>query len=123
LRELALGAGLVPTADGGYAMKDEHGQVMFALTDGAPGTGQSAQGIALLFDVPRVARGLESFDRMNALALDLAERLGGRLVDDGGRGVNRASLQKDRKTLEAIYARMTARGIPAGGDRALRLFA
>lgn len=123
LGDLALRAGLVPTADGGYAMKDERGQIMFALTDGAPGTGQSAQGVALLFDVPRVARGLESFDRMNALALDLAERLGGHLVDDGGRGVNRASLQKDRKALEAIYARMTARGIPAGGDRALRLFA
>jgi hypothetical protein len=37
--------------------------------------------------------------------------------------VSRDSLDKDRRRLTELYARMEARGIPAGGERALRLFA
>jgi len=123
IRDLATQAGLVQGVDGTYSLRDEAGRLLFTLTDGAPGHDEAPHGVTLLFDVPRVAAGLAAFDRMTALGLQLAERLGGRLVDDGGRPVSRASLDKDRKSLEVIYARMAARGIPAGGDRALRLFA
>lgn len=123
LYDLAVAAGLSQGADGTYSLKDETGQLLFTLTDGAVDADEAAHGVVLLFDVPRVARGLEAFDRMTSLGLQLVERLGGNLVDDGGRPVSRASLERDRKSLESIYARMAARGISAGGERALRLFA
>lgn len=120
---LAVAAGLVRGADGGFSLRDADGRLLFSLADGTGGEEEPSHGITLLFDVPRVADGLTAFDRMAALGLDLAERLGGQLVDDGGRPASRASLARERQNLEAIYARMAARGIPAGGERALRLFA
>lgn len=123
ISDLAAQAGLVQGVDGTWSLRDETGQQLFTLNDGAAGQDEAAHGVALLFDVPRVAHGLEAFDRMTELGLKLAERLGGHLVDDGGRPVSRASLERDRKSLETIYASMAARGIPAGGERALRLFA
>jgi hypothetical protein len=44
------------------------------------------------------------------------------LVDDNGRNVSEDSLNRDRARLMSFYQRMEARGIPAGGERALRLF-
>jgi hypothetical protein len=123
IHELAARAGLVQGADGIYSLRDAEGRLSFTLTDGVQGADDVAHGLSLLFDVPRVANGLDAFDRMTRLGLELAEYLGGRLVDDGGRPVNRSSLEKDRASLEILYARMAARGIPAGGERALRLFA
>jgi len=82
----------------------------------------TTHGISLLFDVPRIADGLRVFDRMTELGFLLAERLKGRIVDDNGRAVTEDSLTKDRQRLGAYYARMQARGIAPGSDRALRLF-
>ena len=70
----------------------------------------------------RVADGLNVFDRMTRLGFDLAFRLEGRLVDDSGRPVSEDSLTRDRARLAHYFARMEERGIPAGGERALRLF-
>jgi FtsZ-interacting cell division protein ZipA len=120
---LAARAGLVQGVDGSYSLRGAEGQLLFTLTDGGGGQDEPAHGLALLFDVPRVAQGLTAFDHMTELGLELAERLGGRLVDDGGRPVSRASLERDRQSLVTIYARMAAQGIPAGSERALRLFA
>jgi hypothetical protein len=44
------------------------------------------------------------------------------MVDDNGRVVSEESLNRDRARLLAFYQRMEARGIPAGGERSLRLF-
>lgn len=121
LHDLATRAGLVRDADGGYTARDAQGRVAFTLADG--GEAQEGAGLTLLFDVPRVGNGLEAFDRMTELGFALADRLGGRLVDDAGRPVSRTSLERDRKSLETLYARLAARGVPGGGERALRLFA
>lgn len=121
LHDLATRAGLVQDADGGYTARDALGRVAFTVADG--GDAQGGAGLTLLFDVPRVGNGLEAFDRMTDLGFALADRLGGRLVDDAGRPVSRASLERDRKSLETLYARLAARGVPGGGERALRLFA
>jgi hypothetical protein len=43
-------------------------------------------------------------------------------VDDNGRQVNEDSLQRDRARLQDYFDRMARRGIPAGSERALRLF-
>lgn len=129
IQEQVTAAGLMQGADGRYGLHDEAGQLVFTLAphDEPPNPTENARqgsvGLGLLFDVPRVAHGLEAFDRMARLGFDLAQRMGGQLVDDGGRRVSRESLAKDRKYLEAIYDHMVQRGIPAGGERALRLFA
>ncbi|HNQ03649.1 MAG TPA: cell division protein ZipA C-terminal FtsZ-binding domain-containing protein [Thiobacillaceae bacterium] len=122
-------AHMVLEADGTYHAKDAFGHTLFTLAnqDDQPfprdGRGLTVHGVTLLFDVPRVADGLAVFDRMTRLGFDLAWRLEGRLVDDNGRAVSEENLDRDRARLAAFYGRMEARGIPAGGERALRLFA
>lgn len=121
-------ARLVLGADGTYQARDAFGHVLFTLANQeetpfpADGRGLVVHGLTLLFDVPRVADGLAVFDRMTRFGFDLAWRLEGRLVDDNGRAVTEDNLNRDRARLASFYGRMEARGIPAGGERALRLF-
>jgi FtsZ-interacting cell division protein ZipA len=125
---LAAEAGLTLEADGSFHARDAFGHTLFTLAnqgeDPFPrdGRGLTTHGVTLLFDVPRVADGLTVFDRMTRLGFDLAARLEGRMVDDNGRVVSEESLNRDRARLLAFYQRMEARGIPAGGERSLRLF-
>lgn len=125
---LALESNLSLEPDGSFHARDSHGHTLFTLANQGEepfprdGRGLTTHGVTLLFDVPRVADGLAVFDRMTQLGFDLANRLEGRLVDDNGRGVSEESLQRDRSRLMAFYQRMDARGIPAGGERSLRLF-
>lgn len=124
----ALEAKMSLEADGTYHARDAFGHTLFTLAnqDDQPfpkdGRGLIVRGLTLLFDVPRVADGLAVFDRMTRFGFDLAWRLEGRLVDDNGRPVSEENLNRDRARLASFYGRMEARGIPAGGERALRLF-
>ena len=128
MHSLAQEARLSLEADGLFHARDDFGHGLFTLANQEDepfprdGRGLTTHGITLLFDVPRVADGLNVFDRMTRLGFDLAWRLEGRLVDDGGRPVSEDSLTRDRTRLAHYYARMEERGIPAGGERALRLF-
>jgi len=128
MHSLAQEAGLSLESDGTFHARDDFGHTQFTLTnqEDAPfprdGRGLTTHGVTLLFDVPRVADGLAVFDRMTRLGFDLAWRLEGRLVDDNSRVVSEDSLNRDRARLAQFFARMEARGIPAGGERALRLF-
>ncbi|MDO9224532.1 MAG: cell division protein ZipA C-terminal FtsZ-binding domain-containing protein [Pseudomonadota bacterium] len=122
-------AGLTLERDGVYHARDTIGHSLFTLTnqEESPfpqdGRGLTTQGVTLLFDVPRVADGVNIFDRMTEFGFSLADRLSGRMVDDNGRAVSSDSLNRDRARLQEFYARMEQRDIPAGGERALRLFA
>ena len=128
MHSLAQDARMSLEADGAYHARDDFGHTLFTLAnqgeDPFPrdGRGLTTRGVTLLFDVPRVADGIAVFDRMTRLGFDLAWRLEGRLVDDNGRAVSEESLGRDRARLAQYFARMEARGIPAGGERALRLF-
>lgn len=125
---LAQEARLSLEADGAFHARDDFGHTLFTLANQGDeafprdGRGLTTHGVTLLFDVPRVADGIAVFDRMTRLGFDLAWRLEGRLVDDNGRPVSEESLSRDRARLAQYFARMEARGIPAGGERALRLF-
>lgn len=129
IHRLAAEAGLVYEVDGAYSLRDAAGHLLFTLVnqEGTPfpasGSGLVTRAIALQFDAPRVAQGSLVFDRMTTLAFRLAKELHGELVDDAGRAVTHATLDKDRARLVDLYGRMKDRGIPAGGERALRLFA
>jgi FtsZ-interacting cell division protein ZipA len=123
---VAAGAGLVLNHDGAYVLRGVDGHSLFSLVnqEEMPFTGaaMSTHGISLLFDVPRIADGLKVFDRMTELGFRLADQLKGQIVDDSGRAVTQETLMKDRQRLGAYYARMQARGIVPGSERALRLF-
>ncbi len=125
----ATGASLTLERDGVYHARDANGQSLFTLINQEEnpfpqdGRGLTTHGVTLLFDVPRVADGVNVFDRMTEFGYSLADRLSGRLVDDNGRAVGNDSLNRDRERLVEFYTRMQRQNIPAGGERALRLFA
>ncbi len=125
----AVTAGLTLERDGIYHGRDAGGHSLFTLTNQEEtpfpldGRGLTTHGVTLLFDVPRVADGVNVFDRMTEFGYSLADRLSGRLVDDNGRAVSNDSLNRDRARLVEFYTRMQRQNIPAGGERALRLFA
>lgn len=127
--ELARKAGMTLNKPGAYALTDAAGRPLFSLANqrGArfvpEDTSLTTPSITLLFDVPNLDNGLAVFDRMTTLGFDMARTLGGRIVDDQGHLVTQESLTNDRRQLAGFYARMQAHGVPAGGDRARRLFA
>jgi FtsZ-interacting cell division protein ZipA len=59
---------------------------------------------------------------MVQLARTFATTLGGVMVDDNRVALTDAGLEKIRLEIARLKALMEARGIPAGGDLALRLF-
>jgi hypothetical protein len=79
-------------------------------------------GVTLLLDVPRLEHGVRVFDRMIDAGTQLANALGGKLVDDNDAPVTEPGLEQIRAQLRGIYAAMEAKGIQAGSRVALRLF-
>lgn len=127
---LAEGAGLRLDYDGAYHYRSESGNSLFTLvrTDQQPIRHDDidegkCEALTLLFDVPRVAGGLEVFDYLTDLAQQFALGLGVDMVDDNGRPLTPAGIASIRNQLSQIYARMDDRGIAAGGMAALRVFA
>lgn len=80
--------------------------------------------IDLIFnlDVPRVATGAATFDRLIAFARECAATLGGQLADAHRKPLGDATVVVIRGRIEELQQRMTERGIPPGSVRALRLF-
>ncbi len=130
IRALAESAGMQLAVDGSYHYRDDEGINHFSLQnldEAVPFTAESMKamncfGLTLLFDVPRVPKGLRRFEQMVALAQQMAEALQARIVDDNRRPLTTVELDKIRAQLRDIYARMDAQGIPSGSLTALRLF-
>ncbi len=79
-------------------------------------------GLTLLLDVPRQPDGVSTFNQMVQVGRQLAQSLGGTLVDDNGAPVTDAGLEQIRNQLRAIYTTMDSRGMPPGSALAIRLF-
>lgn len=81
--------------------------------------------IDLMFslDVPRVADGVRTFDRLIDFARQCAAALGGQLADAHRKPLPDSTVATIRGRIEELQRRMTDRGIPPGSVRALRLFA
>lgn len=113
-----------------YVAVDAAGAEVFALAcrakNGfAPDRLAEAALVDLQFslDVPRVADGPPGFDRMLACARQCAEALGGQLVDAHGKVLAETAAAAIRARIAELQGRMAAMDMPAGGVRALRLFA
>jgi FtsZ-interacting cell division protein ZipA len=130
VRQLAEAAGLHITNDNVFVAEDGSGHTLFTLTNlggssFAADEQQSltANGVTLTLDVPRVASGSEAFDRMLNLARHLVVALDAALVDDQRAEISDEMLVVIRAKIEEFQQKMAARDIPAGGRRALRLYA
>lgn len=129
IRSLAEGAGLRLEPHGVFHYSDGGQQSLFTLDNHEPAPFLPEQvkqlttaGITLLLDVPRVANGTGALELMLRVAAELAQGLGGALVDDNRVPLTERSIAAIAQQLAAIHSRMEARGIPAGSERALRLF-
>jgi ZipA, C-terminal FtsZ-binding domain len=129
IRAAAESVGFKLEPDGVFYFRGGDRHALFTLDNHEPAPfipesikGLSTSGITLLLDVPRVANGAEVLARMLNVAENLASAIGGRLVDDNRATLSDAGVSRIREQLSSIQAAMTARDVPAGGTRALRLF-
>ncbi|OQS37258.1 cell division protein ZipA C-terminal FtsZ-binding domain-containing protein [Chromobacterium haemolyticum] len=130
LRSFAEAAGLQLEPDGAFHYLADSGNTLYSLmaADQMPFTfhtllDKSFPALTLLFDVPRVAGGVEVFDRAVYFARQLAQEFDAQLVDDNRRPLSDAGLTRIREQLLHIYGSMDDRGIAPGSVAALRLFA
>ncbi|MBI4190547.1 MAG: cell division protein FtsZ [Betaproteobacteria bacterium] len=129
IRALAEAAGLKLEPDGVFYSYGDRGDALFTLDNHEPMPFVPEQmktlftgGVTFLLDVPRVGDALRAFDAMLELARNFAAALGGMLVDDNRTALSDGAIDKIRRQLESILAKMDAGQIAAGGVRALRLF-
>ncbi len=129
LNELALNAGLMLDATGVFQRRTERGETLYTLCnhEEVPFTPEqmgalTTHGVTLLFEVPRIDNGVVVFAEMARLGQQLAQALGGRLVDDNIRTLSPAGIEKIQTQLVHIYQQMEVFEIPAGSRRAMRLF-
>lgn len=78
--------------------------------------------VTFLLDVPRVPAALMPFEKMVQAAATCARRLGGSVVDDGGRTLSQASLGQIARQLGQRYESLEAIGLPAGSPLACKVF-
>ncbi len=129
IAEMAEANDMILNDAGVYQRYNDRGEVIYSLCnhDDTPFSAEymsdlATHGVTLLFEVPRVDNGVEMFAAMARFGAQLAKTLDGKLVDDNIRSLSAASMEKIQTQLTEIYRQMEARGIPAGGQRALRLF-
>ncbi|MDP3841590.1 MAG: cell division protein ZipA C-terminal FtsZ-binding domain-containing protein [Oxalobacteraceae bacterium] len=109
-------------ADGRLGMPDGDGGNLFLLsTNATPGAATTAR-LTLLLEVPCVAPLRDGFGAMTACAKLLAAKLGGSVVDDGSQILSDEALADIAAQVAAFYDDMEAAEIPAGSNRAQRLF-
>jgi hypothetical protein len=129
IRSIAENSGFKLEPEGVFHYRDESRQTLFTLDNHEPAPFLPEQvkhlstgGITLLLDVPRVADGQAALELMLALGVQLAQELGGVLVDDNRVPLNDNAVHAIQQQLQGIHAKMEARGMPPGSERALRLF-
>ena len=129
IRAMAEAAGFTLAKDGTYQYCDEHGTVLYTLSnqESAPFSGDAIKnltthGLTLLFDVPRIPNGLRAFEHMIQFARQLTDSLKGIMVDDNLRPLTDEGVTKIKQQLSLIYGKMDKNGITAGSPRAQRLF-
>ncbi len=129
VRALAEAGGMKLESDGVFYLRNDDGQTIYSLDNHEPMPfvpeqikTMTTSGVTFLLDVPRVAEGVEAFEGMLSAARSLASTLDGKLVDDNRAPLSDDAIDKIRRQLTGILAKMEAGQIAAGGARALRLF-
>jgi len=108
--------------DGRFAMPDGEGGVLFTLTTNVTLGADTTSRLTLLLDVPCVAPARDGFGAMVACARTLVSRLDATIVDDSDQPLLDAALADINGQVLEFYEEMEASDIPAGSNRAMRLF-
>ncbi|MEO7726950.1 MAG: cell division protein ZipA C-terminal FtsZ-binding domain-containing protein [Burkholderiales bacterium] len=129
IRALAEAGGMKLGSDGVFYLQSESGATVYTVDNHEPMPFMPEQmktlttgGITFLLDVPRVADAARVFEAMLGAARNFAAALDGTLVDDNHTALTDDAIEKIRRQLVGILAKMEAGQIAAGGARALRLF-
>lgn len=130
IASLADTAGMVLGKDGCFHAFDEGGQRLFTLSNQESALFTPEQiphlhtrGVSLVLDVPRVMSPAAAFARMHQVSRQLAQGLGGLIVDDNRMPLSDRSVSLIRNQIGQFEAQMERQAIPAGSEVALRLFA
>lgn len=130
LMQTLQGSGFTLEPDGTFHYQTDDGYSLYTLSayNQQPFNAQmlpqqQIEALTLLFDVPRVAGGVETFDHALGFAHALIHEFPGELVDDNRRGLSDQGLLRIREQLKQIYQRMDEHNIEPGGEVAQRLFA
>jgi FtsZ-interacting cell division protein ZipA len=112
-----------------FCLRTDEGALLYTMSnlDPVPLTPENirtigVRGVTLLLDVPKTAHTVRVFDQMLSLARQWATSLGGVVVDDYRRPLTDEGAEGIRKLLRDLYGKMEAAQVPAGSDKALRLF-
>jgi hypothetical protein len=129
IRAAAEAAGLALQSDGKFALRNDEQRLLYTLgaRDGAmfsAATMREAapEALTLSLDVPRTPDLRRSFESMTRLAHQLAAALAGNMVDDNGSVLDERAIAAIALQLDAVRARLEARGLAPGSPAALRLF-
>jgi FtsZ-interacting cell division protein ZipA len=129
VRAAAEAGGLALEAGGKFALRNDDQQLLYTLgaRDGAPFSAATMKdaapaGLSLALDVARAPDTRRTFESMARLAHQLASLLGGSIVDDNGQALDERSIGAIALQLDAVRARLDARGIAPGSPTALRLY-
>ena len=129
VRAAAEAAGFVMDARGRFVLSDEDGRELYDLADRAgtrfvPATMKDAapQALTLSMDVPRAPETQRTFDAMLRFGRQLAQLLGGTLVDDNNQPLDERAVAAINAQLLVVRRNLEAQGIAPGSALALRLF-
>jgi FtsZ-interacting cell division protein ZipA len=129
VRAAAEASGLALEEEGRFILRNDEGQALYSLAarDGVPFLAATMKdaapgGLTLALDVARTPETRRSFESMARLAHQLAAVLGGSIVDDNGSPLDERAVAAIAQQLDAVRARLEARGIPPGSPAALRLY-
>lgn len=130
VRAAAEAAGFVLDARGRFVLSDEDGRELYDLADRdgtrfMPATMKDAapQALTLSMDVPRAPDTQRTFDAMLRFGKQLAQLLGGTLVDDNNQPLDERAVSAINAQLLVVRRNLEAQGIAPGSALALRLFA
>ncbi len=130
IRALAEADGMKLGSDGVFVLPNDSGATVYTVDNHEPMPFMPEQmktlttgGLTFLLDVPRVAGTADAFEAMLGAARNFVAALDGALVDDNHATLTDDAIEKIRRQLTGILAKMEAGQIAAGGARALRLFA
>jgi hypothetical protein len=127
IRALAEANGLTLADGETFVRADDAGARLFTLKNrgATPFSPEhmrefSTRALTLTLDVPRAPR--SAYQAMRNFALTLCDALQGSIVDEQGRKLDTAAMDRVAAQLAAIDARLARLGVIPGGAMALRLF-
>jgi FtsZ-interacting cell division protein ZipA len=129
IRAAAESGGLALEDNGKFVLRDDSQRLIFTLAarDGAAFSAATMRdatphALTLELDVTRAPDTRRSFESMARLAHQLAAVLGGSIVDDNEHALDERAVAAIATQLDAVRARLEARGVTPGSPTALRLF-